>query len=800
MAINDNEQQYYQLFQELSDLVLIYECLPDGTPGRYLEMNRSARGILGYDEEELCRLSPFDIDRAALEDVDAFAQILNELQAAGEAIFRTDLLCKDGSWAHVEISCRQASLHDKIVYLAVARDLSLRDKYEDSIKALVRSTVGLTGQECLEEIVKNLCLWLNVDGACIGVFNDDQLQIRASYFAGTCHPPSHLSIFDAPFSELLQGQFCFYPRDAGLLFPSLDASQLCGNACFIGFPMRAHDGRILGAVCAYSKEPLPQVAHVEELLSIIASRAAAECERLHYVRELSHSEEMLRTLFNSTAEAIVGIDLEGRVAFCNPSTLLLLGHNEEADLVGQCFWKLTQPPAKRDSLAEQSVQCPFIAAIVQGKKISNEDGFFYRNDGARIPVEYWGHPMFHDQQLVGGVVTFIDISRRKILEKQLQQSQRMEAIGTLTGGIAHDFNNILTVISGYVGLLKAQYADQDKLLSKISKIGQAAERGSKLTHGLLAYSRKKSEPSTPVDLNQLILKVHDLFGQVIGERIQHVLTLGQDKMVVLADASQLEQVLLNLATNARDAMPDGGILTIKTELAEIDSAFCDVYGYGEPGLYALISVMDTGIGIPKDLQQKIFDPFFTTKDTGKGTGLGLAMAWGIVKQHKGYILAESSKEEGTCFKIYLPLTDREAHLQPIQQHAQLPGGKETILLVEDDPLVRESTHSILSAVGYEVIDSDCAESALAILDKERGRLALVLSDVVMPGIKGPEFFQEIRKKSAIPVIFMSGYTFDSLREQGLVREGVPLLNKPIQPLELLTLIRDLLDLLPQAAL
>ena len=799
MTISDNEQQYYQLFQELSDAVLICECLPDGTPGRYLEMNRSARAILGYDEDELCRLSPFDIDRTALEDVDSFDQVLSELREAGEAIFRTDLLGKEGGWAHVEISCRQVSLHGKARYVTVARDVSLRDKYEDSIKALVRSTVGLTGQECLEEIVKNLCLWLNVDGACIGVFNGDQLQIRASYFAGENHLPSQLSIYNSPFSELLQGQFCFYPRNAGLLFPSLDAAQLGGNACLIGFPMRAHDGRIMGAVCAYSKEPLQQIAHVEELLSIIASRAASECERLHYVRELSHSEEMLRTLFNSTAEAIVGIDLEGKVVFCNPSTLVLLGHNKEADLIGECFWKLIQPPSKRCSMAGQQTQCPFIEAIVKGKKISSEDGFFYRNDGTKIPVEYWGHPMFHDQELVGGVITFIDISRRKTLEKQLQQSQRMEAIGTLTGGIAHDFNNILTVISGYVGLLKSQYADHGKLLSKINKIGQAAERGSKLTHGLLAYSRKKSEPSTPVDLNQLILKVHDLFGQVIGERIQHVLTLGQHKMVVLADASQLEQVLLNLATNARDAMPDGGTLTIKTEVAEIDSAFCDVYGYGEPGLYALVSVMDNGIGIPKDLQQKIFDPFFTTKDTGKGTGLGLAMAWGIVKQHKGYILAESSKEEGTCFKIYLPLTDRTVQPQPVHQYGQLPGGKETVLLVEDDPLVRESTHSILTAVGYQVVDSDCAKSALEILDKESDRLALVLSDVVMPGIKGPEFFQEIRKKSAIPVIFMSGYTFDSLREQGLVREGVPLLNKPIQPMELLTLIRDLLDLVPQTA-
>ena len=420
--------------------------------------------------------------------------------------------------------------------------------------------------------------------------------------------------------------------------------------------------------------------------------------------------------------------------------------------------------------------------------------FFTRHDGYQIPVEYWGHPMARDNQLVGGVITFIDISRRKMLEKQLQHSQRMEAIGTLTGGIAHDFNNILTVISGYVGLLESQITDNPKLLGKIKKIGEAAERGSKLTHGLLAYSRKKSEPSTPVDLNKLILDIQEFFARVIGEEIEKTLFLSEQQLVVLADFSQLEQVLVNLATNARDAMRDGGRLQITTEQTEIDRSFCQMYGYGEPGAYALIQFEDTGVGIPKEIQQKIFDPFFTTKDTGKGTGLGLAMVWGIVKQHKGYVLVDSVLGEGSTFKIYLPLTQQPVAAPVVTSCSQLPGGDETILLVEDDPLVRESTHSILTTVGYQVIVTDCAESALKVLDRNDNNISLILSDVVMPGIKGPEFYQEIRKKTRMPVIFMSGYTFDSLYEQGLFRDEVMLLNKPIQPLELLTRIREKLDM------
>ncbi len=277
------------------------------------------------------------------------------------------------------------------------------------------------------------------------------------------------------------------------------------------------------------------------------------------------------------------------------------------------------------------------------------------------------------------------------------------------------------------------------------------------------------------------------------------LTLSADRLIVMADPPQLEQVLVNLATNARDAMSGTGVLTIKTETTEIDRDFCQMYGYGAPGSYALITVEDTGVGIPKEIQQKIFDPFFTTKDTGKGTGLGLAMAWGIVKQHKGYILVDSTPGEGSRFKIYLPQTDQPLPVQKEPSGDKLPGGDENILLVEDDPLVRESAYSILSAVGYQVTTSDCAESALRVLKQKQSdnHFALILSDVVMPGMKGAEFYQEIRKVTAIPVIFMSGYTFDSLRDQGLVREEILLLNKPIQPRELLIEIRKIVDKIQQ---
>lgn len=786
-----NKEYFSRLFNGITDVILVSKRLQDGTPGSFVEVNDVACRLLGFSRDQLLKMTPYDLNRISQEDADGFRFLLEEIAEKEQVLFKTELRTSDDEWLPVEIGCQLFELDGQQVYFSVARDITLREKYEASIKTLVRSTVGLTGQECLDEIVQNLCQWLNADGASIGIAAGSRLKIQASCLHGELKKPFSLQLEGTPYAKILAGHYCCYTEDAGEHFPALSQFKLTSIKSFIGIPMVGHNGQILGTVSAFSRNSMLAVPHVEELLSVIASRAAAECERLDYVRELAHSEEMLRTLFNSTAEAIVGIDLSGECVFCNPSTLRMLGYDDESELIGESFCQLVDNERMRE-LKSEDCECPFMAAIENEQKVTGADGVLKRKDGQEIPVEYWGHRMMRDGELIGGVITFIDISRRRTLERQLQHSQRMEAVGTLTGGIAHDFNNILTVISGYAGLLQSLYADDRQLLPKISKIAEAADRGSKLTHGLLAYSRKKSGPSTPVDLNYLVLKVQDLFGKAIGEHIEMRLSLSEQHSYVLADTSQLEQVLVNMATNARDAMPGGGVLTISTSQASIDNDFCQVHGYGEPGDYALISVEDTGVGMSQDMLENIFDPFYTTKDTGKGTGLGLAIAWGIVKQHKGYILVESEYDKGSCFKIYLPLTDKRPLQKVTAASGTMPGGEETILLVEDDPQVLETNYSILTSVGYQVVTANCADSALKTLDDRADGLDMILSDVVMPGIKGSAFYQEIRKRSDIPVVFISGYTFDALRDQGLVKDDIVLLNKPISPLTLLTKIRDVI--------
>ncbi|PLY01500.1 MAG: hypothetical protein C0622_07130 [Desulfuromonas sp.] len=789
-GVLQREECFYRLFNGLADAVLISERLADGTPGTYLEINEHACELLGFTREELLGLSPCQLNRTVLEDEERLSAILGDLADHGKTLFKTHLKHRDGHWVAVEISAQIFELDGRSVYFSIVRDISLRERYESAIQTLVRSTVGLTGQECLDEIVRNLCDWLAVDGALIALAENEQLVLLSAFLDDCPFSLDTLCVSTPPFSKVMTDGFMVIPAGDADILP--DCRELAGIKSFIGAPIVAHDGGVVGLICAFSRQMFPLMPHVEELLSIIAARALSEHERMHSVSELAHREDMLRTIFCSTAEAIVGIDLDGTVIFCNPSAVKILGYGCEDDIVGKNFCALVSPLSVADKNVLGS-RCPFITAIATNGEISNDDGYFYHRHGHQIPVEYWGHPMERGGRLIGGVLTFFDISRRKSLERQLQHSQRMEAIGTLTGGIAHDFNNILTVISGYADLLGDQLVEQPKLLARVNKIAEASERGSQLTHGLLAYSRKSTASSAPVDLNHLIMNVQEIFGRIIGETIDKHLILENEALITLGDQPQLEQVFVNLVTNARDAMRSGGRLTIRTRKIALDQEFCHACGHGEPGDYALITVADTGIGIPAEIQNKIFDPFFTTKDTGKGTGLGLATAWGIVKQHTGYLLVDSTPGEGALFSVYLPLS---AHrLQPLGGYRLKPsvGGTELLLLVEDDPLVRETTEAVLTSAGYRVVPCEDADLALQKLRDGCEDFSLVVTDVVMPGLNGPEFYCAARTFSSIPFLLMSGYAADALREQGLVEEGVPLLKKPIAANTLLTEVRRLLD-------
>jgi signal transduction histidine kinase/CheY-like chemotaxis protein len=392
-----------------------------------------------------------------------------------------------------------------------------------------------------------------------------------------------------------------------------------------------------------------------------------------------------------------------------------------------------------------------------------------------------------------------DIKERKKLEDQLRHSQKMEAVGTLTGGIAHEFNNILTAIIGCGELLHEEMDKDTALRTYVDVIQVSSERAANLTKSLLAYSRKQITHLEPIHINRITIKVEKLLSRIIGENIKLETILTEEDATVLADSAQIEQVLMNLATNSRDAMPNGGTLTITTEVVEMKNEFITAHGFGKPGKYVILSVTDTGEGIAKDTKERIFEPFFTTKDVGKGTGLGLSMVYGILQMHKGYINVSSEDGKGTTFNLYLPVhlpSFREEAEEIETEVAELKPiiGSETILYAEDDTEVRRLFKASLEKFGYNVIEAIDGEDAQEKFMEHQDKVDLILFDMVLPKKNGREVYDEIKKiKPDIKALFISGYTEDEIMNKHGIFDDLHFISKPVSPKDLAGKVRECLD-------
>jgi len=397
--------------------------------------------------------------------------------------------------------------------------------------------------------------------------------------------------------------------------------------------------------------------------------------------------------------------------------------------------------------------------------------------------------------------TTTDVTERKWaeeekrrLENQLNHSQKMEAIGQLAGGVAHEFNNIMTAIIGYGHLMVMKTEEHSPLRHFAAQILTSAERASGLTRSLLTFSRKQISNAHHVNVNETIEKMGKLLSRLIREDIEFRTELADDKLIVLADDGQIEQVLMNLVTNARDAMPSGGLVSIRTGVEQLGPEFAQVYGYGQTGSYVRISVVDTGTGMDEKTSEKIFEPFFTTKEPGKGTGLGLAIVYGIIKQHNGYITVSSTPGQGTDVSIYFPLVPGEGGRKVFASPAQLKTGTETILIAEDDEGVRSLDRELFEECGYTVIEAGNGRQALELFQEHRDRIDLVMFDVIMPKMNGREVFEEIRKlRPGMKVLFTSGYTGDILNGSSGIGTEYDFVAKPLPPEDLMNKVREILD-------
>lgn len=508
-------------------------------------------------------------------------------------------------------------------------------------------------------------------------------------------------------------------------------------------------------------------------------------ERIRIEKALAESEDTYHTIFETTGNASLIIDEDTTIITANKAAEELFGISKE-ELEGKKSW--TEFVSRED--LERMKKYHYDRRIDPSSVTKQYEATFIDRYGNKKNVLVVANII---PGTVKSIATIIDITERKRLEEQLLQSQKMEAIGTLAGGVAHNFNNLLTVILGYGELIKYKVKNDDVLNRYLDSIISSAEKGKRLTQGLLAFSRKQMSNPKPIDLNEVISDSEKILKRLIGEDIILEARLAETDIIVLADHGQIEQILINLVTNARDAMPRGGFINIETSLFYMDEDFIAGHGYGKKGYYGVITVSDTGSGIEEKYMERIFEPFFTTKEVGKGTGLGLSIVYGAVKQNKGYLDVKSEVNKGTTFRIYLPLIE-SAPIPQKKQTAEVPCGEgETILVAEDDESLRLLIKTILEQNNYKVLTATDGEDALKIFYEKNKEINLVMLDVIMPRMNGKEAYDRIKEVSPdTPALFISGYTAEFIRSKDIGIKEVELIQKPVLPQELLKKVRSIL--------
>jgi two-component system, cell cycle sensor histidine kinase and response regulator CckA len=558
---------------------------------------------------------------------------------------------------------------------------------------------------------------------------------------------------------------------------------------------------VLGAICAHSG-PLLKDARLG-LASLVVGLIAlfvvliwvlafhlnySEARTLSVTEVLNKTETSYRNMFE---EAIIGIfqtTPDGKLLNANPAMSRMFGYQSEAEMLastnGRVSPLLVDPKRHRE----------FTELMEQQDVVRNFEIQAYRKDGSTMWISANAKAVTQDGKTVRYDGTLEDVTERKSLENQLRQSQKMEAIGRLAGGVAHDFNNALGVIVGYSALLKERLATDATAFRYAEEVGKAGERAAVLTRQLLAFSRKQVTQPAVIDLNSVITETEKMLRRLIGEDVEVTIVRGKDLGRVRADLGQIDQILMNLAVNARDAMPQGGSLIIETANAELDETNLGQYAYAKPGSYVMLSVSDTGCGMSKETQAHIFEPFFTTKAPGQGTGLGLSMVYGIVKQSEGYIWVYSEPGAGARFKIYLPRIEASAQGKAKADDSVLPRGSETILLVEDDEAMRKLTCNCLESSGYTVLAVSNGEAAIKAVNQYQDPIHLLLTDVVMRGINGRQLAESlVISRPGVRVLYISGYTADVIAQRGILEPDVVLLEKPFTREALLRKVRRVLD-------
>jgi two-component system cell cycle sensor histidine kinase/response regulator CckA len=766
-----------------------------GEDGAVHFANSTFQASLGYLRDELIGHSFHALVHTA--DVGAVRNHLEEVAAQNGSPLtsRCRLRSRDGSWRWFEITCR-SRLSDPAFNGILLCGLDVTEMHRmESERQVISDVVHALNQTAnLDQLLNRIHLALKrilTAENCFVALHDPQRDVfEFPFFADefdSAPPPQKVGRSCTAY-VFRTGKAKLIPQSDFDNLAALGEVELVGSPApaWLGVPLKTPTATIgVLVVQNYQNEHAYDLRDLE-FLDSVGGHIALAIERRRAEEELRKSESMLSLLFERNPLPTWLYDVE---------TLRFLRVNQAA--VGQ--YGFSQSEFERMSILEirPTAEREKVAAHLMQMKAESEEHALWLHqgrDGKTFEVEIISHELVYAGRRVRLVVAQ-DISERRHLELQLRQSQKMEAVGRLAGGVAHDFNNLLMVIKGHTELLLGALSPTDSIARKIEQIDRSADRATTLTRQLLAFSRLQVLQPQIINLNSVVDEMGKLLPRLIGEDIELILRPGQQLGTIRADASQMEQVIMNLAVNSRDAMPTGGKLLIGTRNCDLDHSYTASHPLMKPGSYILLDVTDTGTGMDEETQAHIFEPFFTTKEKGKGTGLGLATVYGIVKQSGGFIWVYSELGKGTSFKIYLPrVNETEVHVGAPKPSAEIPAGTETVLLTEDEQDVREIAREFLESGGYRVIEAKNGKEAIAIAAEHRGKIDLLVTDMVMPGMTGQELAVRLQQEhSGLSVVFMSGYSEHAATEMANADPSVRLLTKPFSRGAILRTVREILQ-------
>ena len=766
-----------------------------GQDGTLHFVNSTFQIDLGYRSEELIGRSFH-----ALVHVGDTAQVrahLMQVVALDGATLSTRcrLRSRDGSWRWFELSCRsrlkEPGLEGILVHGMDMTELHRLESERQVISEIVHA-LNQTGNldQLLQRIHGALKRVLSAENCFVALHDPQQDVFEFPFFSDEydAAPPPQKVGRSCTAYVFRTGKAALIPQSEFDRLAATGDVELVGSPspAWLGVPLKTPTATIGVLVVQHYQNENAYDLRDLEFLDSVGGHIALAIERRRAEEELRKSESVLSLLFEHNPIPTWLYDLESlRFLRVNQAAVGQYGYSKEE------FERMTileiRPAGEREKALEY---------IKKMEAAAQEHGFWLHQgkDGKTFEVELISHEMVHAGRRVRLAVAQ-DISERRHLELQLRQAQKMEAVGRLAGGVAHDFNNLLMVIKGHTELLLNTLDPADAMARKIEQIDRSADRATTLTRQLLAFSRLQVLQPQVINLNSVVEEMGKLLPRLIGEDIELMLKLDQNLGSVRADASQMEQVIMNLAVNARDAMPSGGKLMLETRCCELEQSYIASHPYMKPGSYVLLDVTDTGTGMDEETQAHIFEPFFTTKEKGKGTGLGLATVYGIVKQSGGFIWVYSELGKGTSFKIYLPRVDA-AQVQTMapKPTVELPAGTETVLLSEDEQDVREIAREFLESGGYTVLEAKNGKEAMGLAAKHGEKIDLLVTDMVMPGMTGQELAVRLQRDyPGLAVVFMSGYSEHAATEMANADPTVRLMTKPFSRAAMLRTVREILQ-------